>query len=95
MADSGKQQITNYYGKDLRSIFANQENYGLFKPGVYKCEITPVDPGSASIQFKISKGSTFIFQDTAKDQQTDDTNVSFLTKIVLDVSTTLVTIPKT
>jgi hypothetical protein len=84
MADSGKQQITNYYGKDLRSIFANQENYGLFKPGVYKCEITPVDAGSASIQFKISKGSTFIFQDTAKDQPTDDTNVSFLTKIVLE-----------
>lgn len=84
MADLGRQQITSYFGKDLRSIFANQENYGLYKPGVYKCSVTPIDNGNGTIKFRIAKGSTFIFQDTALINVDDAAPVTFLTKIVLE-----------
>lgn len=65
---NGQQQISTFYGKDLRSLYANQELLGLIRPGSYNVEVTP-EQGStdAYIRFRIKAGSIFVFQDTAEE----------------------------
>jgi len=89
---AGKQQISTYFQKDLKSIYENQELYGILKPGAYSISVTPAQgSGATYVKFTIADKSTFVFQGTAND---DGDTVYFLTKVTLEEETSFEVLAK-